>query len=152
MKKKYFITAIACLFAASNYSSTCFSQPQLNQMPIITVNINHHPFQVWVAISIDQYRKGLKGVSAQELQGKGMIFSYPKHYIPSYTMQGTLTDIDLLCLDEMGTVLQIIHMKTKKTALYTPSVPCRFGLELPKGSTALCNLKLGDKVLFTKPV
>lgn len=130
------------------YNQTAFSKPKLTQMPIITVNINDHIFQVWVAISEDQYRKGLKEVSATQLQGKGMLFSYPKQYIPTLTMQGTLTDIDLLCLDDRGTVLQIIHMKTKGNHLYTPIVPCRFGLELPKGTTAVCNSKPGDKVQF----
>ncbi|WP_367607828.1 DUF192 domain-containing protein [Legionella sp. W05-934-2] len=143
-----FALLMACLLGKLVFLQTAYASPNLDTMPIIQLNINQHPVSVWVPIYPSQYYQGLKQVSKEQLQGKGMLFRYTEHHIPTFTMQGTLTDIDLLCLDRQGTILEIIPMKKEGNKLYKPTLPCRFVLELPAGSQPIYQIKLGDKISF----
>ncbi len=138
-------------FILTVWYQVALSQPPLDHIPIATIHIKGHEFKTWVAINETQYLNGLKQITAKQLKGKGMLFSYPNEFIPTFTMQGTLTDIDLLCLNDKGIVLQIMHMKKNETKLYTPMTPCRYALELEGGATIRYKIVPSDQVHINPP-
>lgn len=136
-------------------SQTIVYQPalaghSLDHIPVIKLSIKQNDVLVWVPSQHSDYIQGLKQISRTQLHGKGMLFSYPKQYIPAFTMKGTLTDIDLICLDAQGIIIEIIQMRRDSKKLYQPFVPCRFALELISGSVNKYQLKLGDRINLEK--
>lgn len=142
----YCISIFACLVMQTIICQPAIASSPPGKMPVVTITIKQNAISVWIPKTTQQYRQGLKQLTKKQLRGKGMLFAYPKQYIPAFTMEGTLTDIALICLDEQGMIMEIMHMKKGEKKIYTPMIPCRFALELLAESVDSYQLKMGDKI------
>ncbi|MHC4990514.1 MAG: DUF192 domain-containing protein [Planctomycetota bacterium] len=127
--------------------------------PRETIAIGGETFKLELAVDAAQRQKGLMGRRSLDRHG-GMIFVFPDLRMRSFWMYDCLIDIDLLYLDEKGTVLAMHRMRAEaprgkgesvwdyETRLrrYTSRRPARFAIELQTGSIDRLGLEIGQRL------
>ncbi len=80
----------------------------------------------------------------------GMLFIYHKDVKPSFWMKNTFLSLDILFLAKDGTLVDIFEQvppcPMKPCPTYTPSVLCRYVLEVKGGYAAQYHIRKGDRV------
>ena len=87
--------------------------------------------------------------------GHGMIFVYPETLTPTghFWMYRTLVPLDIAFLDEAGEIVSILSMEPCPSPnpdvcrRYSPNVPYRAALEVPRGFFDRHGISEGDRVL-----
>jgi uncharacterized membrane protein (UPF0127 family) len=114
-----------------------------------TVIINHHRFQVELAVTIEQHQKGLQRRESLA-PDQGMLFVFPEPRPASFWMKDTLIPLDILFFDVDGKVVQIFHnaqpCEFSPCKIYASGEPVRHVLELPAGSAKKASIMLGNKI------
>jgi uncharacterized membrane protein (UPF0127 family) len=82
----------------------------------------------------------------------GMLFIYSEPTYPSLWMKNTYIPLDILFINENGTIQCIKHGKPLDLTNITCSydLPSKYVIELLYGTCKKYNIKEGDKLIFTK--
>ncbi len=114
--------------------------------PLDTILFNDTELLVALADDPGRRSQGLRQVEDfGEVDGMLFVFGGPVNAV--FTMQDTPTPLDLLLLEEDGTVLEILHMDPCGGAdcRYPPTVVYHYALEVPQGSL---DVAVGDRLVI----
>lgn len=103
-----------------------------------------HSYKIEVAASPDERAKGLMFVQQMD-DTKGMLFDFGEMRPVSFWMRNTFIPLDMIFIDEFGTVKSIHENAIPHDATAIPStVPIQYVLELNAGQVKTIGLKVGD--------
>lgn len=77
-----------------------------------------------------------------------MLFLFPYSSPWSMTMSGVRVSLDMLFLDDAGTVVDLIEEAPPQKLQIVPAKACRYVLELPGGWANGMGLALGDRAMI----
>ena len=119
---------------------------ETSELTIITAD-GRHRFWVEIAQSIVQRRQGL--MERQEMPAdRGMLLDFGSPQLINMWMKNTYIPLDMVFLDETGSVTAIAANTTPLSTTVIPSLgPARAVLELNGGIVSRLGIKVGDKVL-----
>ena len=147
----FFIFTLATLFAIKTPAqSETLPCPDFNQA---TLTINQYSFNVALAITPVQQKRGLSG--CDNIPGNsGMYFPLPQKKIASFWMKEMLAPLDILWVSD-GVIIGIEHnvkppdnINDINLPTYSPLRPINAILELPAGTSRKLNIVAGDKVIL----
>jgi uncharacterized membrane protein (UPF0127 family) len=79
--------------------------------------------------------------------GRGMLFVFPETAEHVFWMKNTLVSLDMLFIDERGSVVGLVERAEPLTTLgRTAGAPSRYVLEVPGGFAAERGIRVGDRV------
>ncbi len=115
----------------------------------LEVELGGERFRLEVVDDEASRNRGLMGREALEAD-EGMLFDFPAGTRPSIWMRNMLISLDLLYVDEQGTLVQIFHevppCKAMPCEIYRAERPLRFVIEVPAGTAQRLNLQVGDQL------
>ena len=110
--------------------------------------------QARVADTAKKTAKGLMFVKHLP-ENQGMLFVFTQEETQHFWMKNTLIDLDIIFLNSDGKINQIFE-QVPHTYTYTPdahipvvSAPAQYVLEVPAGTAARHQLKIGEKISFS---
>jgi uncharacterized membrane protein (UPF0127 family) len=115
----------------------------------IEIRLGDETFELDV---VDDQQSREKGLMGRESLGEneGMIFDFPKGSRPAIWMRNMVISLDLLFLDEQGTLVQIFHRVPPCEAMpcevYQAERPLRFVIEVAAGTANRLGLEPGQQV------
>ncbi len=124
-------------------------QPELpkEDLVIVTRDGVHHLFHVEMAISPQQQEIGLmfrKDIPPDS----GMLFDWGSPRTSDMWMRNTVSPLDMIFINADGTIRHIAENTVPESLAVIPSGgPVRATLEVPAGTTAKLNIRVGDKVI-----
>ena len=145
-----YVGKIFCLFGflfgltvSHALSEANFSQSQI----LIVSKSGTHKFTVDVAATAAQRQLGL--MFRQEMAAdRGMLFDFGEEKLISMWMKNTLISLDMLFVDETGTILQIEHATIPMSLdSISGNAPALSVIELNAGVTKELGIFEGDQVL-----
>ena len=112
-----------------------------------------------LALDDDAIRRGLMNRDSVPEHG-GMLFIFPDSDIRSFWMANCIVDIDLLFLDNRGTITALHEMKVEasreddeselaynaRLKNYGSNFPARFAIEIPAGSIKRLQLRVNQQL------
>lgn len=117
-----------------------------------TVILGGEKFRFELALSPEEYMRGLAGRTAIDDNG-GMLFVFPAEGPVVFWMKDCLIPLDLIYLDDSGTIVGIFEMEAPAPGTpdaelphYPSPSPARFAIELRGGRAAELGLAVGQKV------
>lgn len=139
-----FIGAITLVMALTSIALAT-SKPALDT---ITVEIGKAgPFALEMALTHQTRERGLMHRTTLAPHD-GMVFLFPKPAPYKFWMKNTLIPLDMLFVDEAGTVVYIATAKPLSLEMVGPEVAVDTVIELIGGRAAREGIKLGDKVRY----
>lgn len=103
-----------------------------------------HSYKIEIAASPDERAKGLMFVQQMD-DDKGMLFDFGETREVAFWMRNTFIPLDMIFIDEFGTIKSIHENAIPHDATSIPSkVPVKFVLELNAGQAKIIGLKVGD--------
>ena len=114
------------------------------------VEINGVAFEAEVPLTEDGFRRGLM---FRESLGdrEAMLFAYPDSAVRTFWMKNTLIPLDLLFIDEAGTVRKIsyaVPCGEDPCEFYGSGVPARYVLEVRGNLTGELGIREGDSAVI----
>lgn len=115
----------------------------------IEIRLGDEAFELDV---VDDQQSREKGLMGRESLGEneGMIFDFPKGSRPAIWMRNMVISLDLLFLDEQGTIVQIFQRVPPCEAMpcevYQAERPLRFVIEVAAGTANRLGLEPGQQV------
>ena len=105
-----------------------------------------HDLNIEIAANEEERRVGLMNRSSMPAD-HGMLFVFDKTQPVAFWMKNTLIPLDMLFIDESGTVKSIKTNATPLSLTPIPSgEPVRYVLELNGGAAARYDAKIGDRL------
>jgi uncharacterized membrane protein (UPF0127 family) len=151
--------AIAMLILGCSNQSVTSSEAHtyLEAMEKASIQVNGHPFQVWLALSDKQRERGLMYVPAEELAAtapadnseavqRGMLFVFPDEQELAFWMLNTITPLDIAYISADGRIVQTYTMAPLETRTYSSIEPAQFALEAQAGVFAQLGIAAGQHV------
>jgi uncharacterized membrane protein (UPF0127 family) len=140
-------SAVILIFAAFAGIGGDASAVELPVEPlVIEAASGAHHFQVEVARSAEERAIGLM-FRTELAPDKGMLFDFGRVAPVIMWMKNTLIALDMLFIDDDGTVVRIAENTEPFSEAHIPSgAPVRAVLELVAGSAAILGLAAGDRV------
>ena len=119
-----------------------------DELVIVANDGSRHTFDVYLALDVDQQRRGLMFVRNLPQQ-TGMLFVYDDEAIHSMWMKNTYISLDLVFARSDGTVSSVIR-DTQPRSLRSLSAiePVSFVLELNAGVTRRFNIGVGSQLIW----
>ena len=119
------------------------------------VTINNQTWRVEVASTDEQRHTGLAGRTGLP-ENSGMLFIFRTPGMLEFCMRGCVVDLDVAFIGADFRVVAIHTMAVEddlagRTA-YSSGAPAQFALEVAAGLLAKADVKVGDKVIFTKNI
>lgn len=103
-----------------------------------------HTYKIDVAAKPDERAKGLMFVQQMD-ENKGMLFVFEQTREVSFWMRNTFIPLDMIFIDEFGTVKSIHENAIPQDGTPIPSnVPVKYVLELNAGQVKKIGLAVGD--------
>jgi len=85
------------------------------------------------------------------LDNRGMLFVFPEMSLRSFYMKNTYIPLDIIYLDKDKLIVSIQeNAKPLKETSLPSQVPAQYVLEINAGLSKELNLKVGDRIEFTK--
>ncbi len=97
-----------------------------------------------VAQTREEIVQGLRGRTPSP-----MLFLFPYTSAWAMTMSGVRANLDMIFLDERGSVVDMRRDLSSKDLQVVPRAPCRYVLELPGGWAEGMGLGTGDRAMIT---
>ena len=126
--------------------SESLSCPDFNQASLA---INQHSFNVALAATPTQHRKGLSGCG-NVANDQGMYFPLPKKMVATFWMKKMYIPIDIIWISN-NKIIGIEHnvpppnnINDTNLPTYSPLEPIDAVLELPAGTSQKLNINIGD--------
>lgn len=76
----------------------------------------------------------------------GMLFVFEQEKPVAFWMKNTPMPLDLVFIDQAGTIASVLPGESFSEAVISPGVPVRFVLELKAGTAARNGIRVGDRV------
>lgn len=115
----------------------------------IEVPLGDEIFELEVVDDQASREKGLMGREALG-ENEGMIFDFPKGTRPAIWMRNMVISLDLLFLDEQGTIVQIFQRvppcQAMPCEIYKAEQPLRFVIEVAAGTASRLGLEPGQQI------
>jgi len=138
----------------------------LEAMAKASISINGYLFEVWLAGTPEQQRKGLMQVTDDQLAPffqdsgqaqpvqieRGMLFVFPTERPLSFWMYNTIIPLDIAYIRGDGVIVSIATMAPRETRCYPSVEPAQFALEVRAGLLARLGIKPGDSVEIPESV
>lgn len=117
---------------------------------IETRNGERHKFTVFLAVTSAQRKQGLSFITSLDAE-EGMLFIFPRSQRIKMWMKNTPTSLDMLFINERGTILQIVRNTTPHSTESIRSDSYAYAvLELNGGTTRQLDINVGDVLLHQK--
>ena len=149
-----FVVVSTCIFlAVSLYIDGGNAGLEDNQSFVYattTIDVNGSMFVVDIADTRDKLKQGLSGRQTLS-EGVGMFFVFDVLDTHGIWMKDMYFDIDVLWLDEDGTIVYIVERMQPSSypnTSYISPLPARYVVELPSDTVQKNNVKLGDIVVM----
>ncbi|KQT86286.1 DUF192 domain-containing protein [Aurantimonas sp. Leaf443] len=140
-KAAAFLALIAC--AGAGYLA--FAADRLGTATLVTAT-GEHPIAVEIADTPKSREIGLMNRDAMP-DGQGMLFDFEETRVVTMWMKNTLIPLDMLFIDETGTVTRVAaNAKPLSLELIPSGPPVRYVLELNGGAAARYGAKAGDRL------
>jgi uncharacterized protein len=140
--------SLAPLAARAQEPDITKAQPELKKekLVIITRDGTRHDFNVEMALTQDQQTVGLMFRPSVAPDG-GMLFDWGLPRDSQMWMRNTIAPLDMVFINADGTIRSIAENTVPQSlAVIDSRGPVRATLELPAGTTARLNIRVGDKV------
>jgi uncharacterized protein len=140
--------SLAPLAARAQEPDITKAQPELKKekLVIITRDGTRHEFNVEMALTQDQQTVGLMFRPSVAPDG-GMLFDWGLPRDSQMWMRNTIAPLDMVFINADGTIRSIAENTVPQSlAVIDSRGPVRATLELPAGTTARLNIRVGDKV------
>ncbi len=115
----------------------------------IEIRLGEEIFELEVVDDQESREKGLMGRESLG-ENEGMIFDFPKDTRPAIWMRNMVISLDLLFLDEQGTIVQIFQRVPPCEAMpcdiYQAERPLRFVIEVAAGTASRLGLEPGQQI------
>lgn len=134
--------------STSTSSSRVVNNIQYNTIP---VTVGSKVFIADIADTEALHELGLSGRSTLGSE-EAMLFVFPFPGRYSFWMKDMNFPIDMIWLDQDGTVVSIAARATPQSfpKSFTPTADSTFVIELPADTVTLQNIKIGDRLIFDK--
>lgn len=115
----------------------------------ISLRLGDGVFQASLAQTEAERAKGLSGVT-QLAPTRAMLFVFDTDDVHGIWMKGMHVPVDIVWLDNDKTVVYILHDVSPDTypQTFTPEKPARYVVELPAGTVASRNIRIGTVAVF----
>ena len=115
-----------------------------HRLEIVTREGNTHVFNVEMAITRDQQRRGLM-FRTELAEDAGMLFDFHEPQIITMWMKNTLIPLDMLFIDSTGKIAFIAENTVpESTDIISSTVPVRWVLEVAGGTSSRLKIEIGD--------
>jgi len=111
----------------------------------VSMQIGQETFSLEVADTDALREKGLMNRDSLPAN-QGMIFVFPYRFFPGFWMHNTRIPLDILFIDQDGTVVTIRTMKPMDESTVRPTAPVKYAVELNAGAATRCGVREGDKL------
>ena len=150
MRRRSLIALMAVLpaMARAQMPDTSKAQPELpkEKLTIVTRDGARHDFMVEMALQPDQQTVGLMFRTTVPPDG-GMLFDWGTPRDSTMWMRNTVSPLDMLFINEDGTVRHIAEDAVPKSLAMIPSGGAvRATLEVAAGTAKRLGIRVGDKV------
>jgi len=152
------LTHCSCKDEGNNGAGTSsgpFVSPPVESLSTEVIEIGGEKFTLELAFTEEDRRKGLmyrKELSAD----RGMIFIFAESLQSPFHMQNCLIDLDILFLQEDGTIVYITTMEApppgERSQSYSSRDFYRYAIELPAGTAERLGLQVGDKIRLPRRI
>ncbi len=143
----FFYGIISSSLADEKLSLTKFGH---GEVEITTAAQKTYRFNVEVATDDKQRARGLM-FRRQMKDMSGMFFIYDQPRLIRMWMKNTILSLDIIFIDEKGTILNIAKNTTPQSLKVIPSLGnTKYVLELNAGLTGYFNIKAGDNLKYQK--
>ena len=117
-------------------------------LPVTQLTIGTTTLQVEMATTEDQEQQGLSGRSGLPVGG-GMLFVFDPPRIPGFWMKDMLFPLDIIFINGEGRVVTVHKNVAPETypAVFRPSAPAHYVLEVPAGFADAHTIAEGAKVV-----
>ena len=146
MMRQFLIRALVLLVVAGGLAGTAGAErPAFEPLSITTAN-GTHAFEVELAVTADQVRKGL--MYRRKLPANaGMLFLYDDGSRVTMWMSNTYIPLDMFFIAADGRITHIVERTVPlSTELIGSNGPVRAVLELNGGTASRLGIAVGDKV------
>ncbi|MBX3596452.1 MAG: DUF192 domain-containing protein [Rhizobiaceae bacterium] len=146
LARKLFL--VVCIIAGSGVSVLA-EQPMIlpiDQTPlVIDTGQDEAQFNIEVADDAIERSRGL--MFRHEMPAdRGMLFVFEQQQPLAFWMKNTILPLDLVFIDERGTVQAVLPGVPFSEAPISPGKPSRYVLELKQGTAKRLGIDAGDKV------
>lgn len=146
-----FVTVAACSpppAPATASTSSLESMFELDELVIVASDGSRHVFDVYLATSPEQQRRGLMFVRNLP-ERTGMLFVYDDAGIRSMWMKNTYISLDIVFARADGSISSVIHGAQPLSKRSLSAIePVRFVLELNAGVARRLNIGPGSKLIW----
>lgn len=141
--------AAGAMMALLAFSAAASAQVRFDRQPlaIVTSSGERHEFSAELALDPDQREQGLM-YRKQMAPDAGMLFDFGDSRAVSMWMRNTLIPLDMLFIDDAGTITHIQEQaKPLSETIISSQGPVKYVLELNGGEVRRRGIHKGDKVL-----
>jgi uncharacterized membrane protein (UPF0127 family) len=138
------IAGAIVLFAFYNLSG-CFNRAPASGLPTAKMTIGHNQFDVEIAATVAARNTGLMMRDSMPAD-HGMIFVFSEPDTHSFWMKSTRIPLDIVFIDQGGTIRSIQQMKPYSLKSVSPPEAIKYAVELNVGAAAKAGAKVGDKI------
>ena len=127
------------------------AQPALAAEPLITAHIpaERDTINLKLELAATEQERELGLMNRKNLDpNDGMVFFFPTTTPRKFWMKNTLIPLDILFVDEAGSVVYIVTGKPLSEEPVGPKVPVATVIELAGGRAARDGITIGDKVTY----
>lgn len=152
MHKKFLYSgAVAIIFLSSVVWYTQSHRVQKIDTHIPQVTIGGYTFVVTLAKTADEHERGLSGKKSMS-QNEGMLFVFENNGLYSFWMKDMLFPLDIIWIDENNKIVHVEENLLPQTypKSFISKELAKYVLELNGGIVRKKNMKVGDKVRFSK--
>lgn len=149
MKREYVLLAIGffsfCALLVAFFLPHDFNtQESVRINPTRTISVNSVPINVEIVDTDPARAQGLSGITGLG-ENEGMLFVFPQEALYSFWMHEMLFSIDILWIDEKGTVIHVEKNLSPETypQSFTSHSPARYVLEVPAGFSDRYGITIG---------
>jgi uncharacterized membrane protein (UPF0127 family) len=139
------IIAGAIVFFAFYNLSGCFNRAPANGLPTTKIKIGDKQFDLEIASTVAARNTGLMMRDSMPAD-HGMIFVFSEPDTHSFWMKSTRIPLDIVFIDQGGTIRSIQQMKPYSLKSVSPPVAIKYAIELNEGAAAKAGANVGDKI------
>lgn len=111
----------------------------------LPLRIGKHTFQVEIAATPLERKRGLMGIPALAAHG-GMLFVFEHAARHCFWMRNTPLPLSIAFIDDAGRIVNITEMQPHTDTLHCPASAIRYALEVPQGGFRQRGIEPGVQV------
>lgn len=152
-----FASVVCVLAGCGDIGQNPAAKNNLDLMQTSRVQVDGHPFEVWLALTALEQEHGLMQVTEDALAAipgsgsepdvqRGMLFVFEREKSLSFWMFNTIIPLDIAYINSEGRIVMTYTMAPLETRGYPSIEPAQFALEMKAGLLAELGITVGDTV------